>query len=106
MSEGGVGDSAPIGLTEMLKVLVEDRQRMEREHVKVRAEERRRHEEQMELMRRLVEELRWVTPEPTAGMAITPKQAKLTEQDDIEAYLTVFERMICAYKVERSWPHE
>ena len=52
MSEEGVGDSAPIGLTEMLKVLVEDRQWMEREHVEVRAEECRRHEEQMKLMRR------------------------------------------------------
>ena len=29
MSEGGVGDSAPVGLMEMLKVLVEDRQRMD-----------------------------------------------------------------------------
>ena len=102
MSEGGVGDSAPIGLTEMLKVLVEDRQRMEREHAEVRAEERSRHEEQMELMRRLVEEPRRVTPEPTAGMAGAPKLAKLTEHDDIEAYLTVFERTMCAYKVERS----
>ena len=37
--EGGVGDSAPVGLTEMLKVLVEVRQRMEREHVEVCAEE-------------------------------------------------------------------
>ena len=30
------------------------------------------------------------------------KLAKLTEQDDIEAYLTVFERTMWAYKVERS----
>ena len=78
-----MGDSTPVGLTEMLKVLVEDQ-----EHAKVRAEECRRHEEQMELMRRLVEELRRVTPEPTAGVASAPKLVKLTEQDDIEAYLT------------------
>ena len=51
MSEGGVGDSAPIGLTEMLKVMVEDRQWMEWEHVEVCAEECCRHEEQMKLMR-------------------------------------------------------
>ena len=103
MAEGGGGDSpASVDLTEMLKVLVEDRQRLEREHAEVRAEERRRHEEQMELMRRLVEESRRGTPEPIASVANTPKLAKLTEQDDIEAYLTVFERTMCAYKEERS----
>ena len=35
-------------------------------------------------------------------MASALKLAKLTKQDDIEAYLTVFERTMCAYKVERS----
>ena len=41
-------------------------------------------------------------PKPTTGMASVPKLAKLTEQDDIKDYLTVFEKTMCAYKVERS----
>ena len=52
MSEGGVGDSAAIGLMEMLKVLVEDRQQMEQKHVEVHAEERHsqpRHGERAEV---------------------------------------------------------
>ena len=99
MAEGDSGEqSASVGLSEMLKVLVEDRQRLEREH----AEDRRRHEEQMELMRRLVEESRRPVPEPKADVAALPKLTKLTEQDDIEAYITVFERTMTAYGVDKS----
>ena len=99
MAEGDSGEkSASVGLSEMLKVLVEDRQRLEREH----AEDRRRHEEQMELMRRLVEESRRPVPEPKADVAALPKLTKLAEQDDIEAYITVFERTMTAYEVDKS----
>ena len=59
MADGESGEAAAsVSLTEMLKMLVEDRQRMERERAEERAAERRRHEEQMEVMRQLVEENR------------------------------------------------
>ena len=85
-SEGDAGEqSASVGLSEILKVLVEDRQRLEREH----AEDRRRHKEQMELMRCLVDELRRPVPEPKADVAALLKLMKLMEQDDIKAYREV-----------------
>ena len=82
----------------MLKVLVEDRQRLEQEH----AEDWRRHEEQMELMCRLVKESRRSVPEPKADVAALPKFTKLTEQDNIEAYITIFEQKMTAYGVNKS----
>ena len=69
-------------------MLVEDRQRMERERAEERAAERRRHEEQMEVMHQLVEETRREALEARgSGAGNVPKLAKLTESDDVEAYL-------------------
>jgi len=104
MADGESGEAAAsISLTEMLKMLVEDRQRMERERAEERAAERRRHEEQMEVMRQLVEETRREALEARgSGAGTVPKLAKLTESDDVEAYLTTFERTMTAYRVEQN----
>ena len=104
MADGESGEAAAsVSLTEMLKMLVEDRQRMERERAEERAAERRRHEEQMEVMRQLVEETRREALETRgSGAGNVPKLAKLTESDDVEAYLTTFERTMTAYRVEQN----
>jgi len=66
-------------------------------------QERRRHEEQMEVMRQLVEETRREALEARgSGAGTVPKLAKLTESDDVEAYLTTFERTMTAYRVEQN----
>ena len=99
MSEGDLGEqSASVRLLEMLKDLVEDRQWLEWEH----AEYQRRHEEQMELMRRLGEESGCSVPGPKADVAAVLKLTKLTEQDDIEAYITIFDLKMTAYGVDKS----
>lgn len=104
MAEGEVRDSpVSVDLTSILTVWVEDGQRMECKHVEARAEDRCRHEEQMELMRQLVEELKRTMTEPSVSVANTPKLVKLTEQDDIEVYLTVFNRTMGTYRVGRSY---
>ena len=60
-------------------------------------------QEQFELMRKLVErkeEPRKEEPRK-AERSDAIKLTKLTDQDDIEAYLTVFERMMEAYEVAK-----
>lgn len=55
----------------------------------------------------LVEESRHLGSEPIADVVTVPKLMKLTEQYGIEAYITVFERMMSAYGVDRSrWSYE
>ena len=110
-------------LAEMLRILREERaeerriweQRLEEERRK-QEEERKRHkeeieqrtktsEEQLALMRRLVEEAprRSSSTRPTAGLE-SLKVSKLTEADDIEAYLTTFERVMTVQGVvEEHW---
>ena len=108
-------------LTDVLQALLEDRQLRERELVEertrkeeeLRQERLRRDEEaarreeevrqQMELLRGLVEGVQ------RQGLVNAPRQendrdvkvTKLTEEDDIEAYLTTFERLMQAYEIRR-----
>ena len=99
-----------VNMAQMLQVLLADREQREEE----RREERRRHDEemarrehemrqQMELLRGLVEgvnrqgEAALMKLEKDPGVRVT----KLTEDDDIEAYLTTFERLMAAYEVKR-----
>ena len=99
-----------VNMAQMLQVLLADREQREEE----RREERRRHDEemarrehemrqQMELLRGLVEgvnrqgEAALIKLEQDPGVRVT----KLTEDDDIEAYLTTFERLMAAYEVKR-----
>ena len=135
------GETGTASMTEMVRLLLEDRQRREEELAaerrrreedqrkreeelaaerkrweeeraveqqrRMEEEERREREsaqrikemqEQFELMRKLVE--RKEEPRKAErGDAI--KLTKLTDQDDIEAYLTVFERMMEAYEVAK-----
>ena len=100
-----------VSVAEMMKFLVEDRQRREAEYAAERerreAEFERRTAEmgkQFELLTRLVEEGR---AERSGGPAATGerdkvKLTKLNDSDDIEAYLKTFERMMEAYEVPRA----
>ena len=113
-------------ITQVLQVLLEERQSREREMVeelKRREEEYKRREEELrqerirrdeetarreeevrqqtELLRGLVEGVRERSmPRREAGERDV-KIVKLTEQDDIEAYLTTFERIMVAYEVPK-----
>ena len=68
--------------------------------------------EQMEMLRTLVEAgtRREAAPTASGGTSSSEdkvKLSKLTETDDIEAYLTTFERMMAAYEVpENRWPYK
>ena len=121
------GESEAASMAEMVRLLLEDRRKREEETA---AEQRRRDEEradelrrrmeeeerrareadqrvkemqeQFELMRKLVEGTSKREEPRKPERADTIKLTKLTEQDDIEAYLTVFERMMGAYEVEKS----
>ena len=70
-----------------------------------KAEERRRHDEEVRLLRQTVEETlgRRVQPSvvPGGDAYSKVKLTKLGATDDIEAYLTTFERMMVAYKVPK-----
>ena len=62
--------------------------------------------QQMELLKEIVEGLR--SPgEPASASRMDwdreIKVTKLTEADDIEAYLTTFERLMQAYEVPQEW---
>ena len=97
-------------MAQMLQALLAEREQRDEE----RREERRRHDEemarrehemrqQMELLKGLVEgvnkqgEAALMKLEKDPGVRV----AKLTEEDDIEAYLTTFERLMTAYEVKR-----
>ncbi len=115
---GAVGDDGPRAdgaatteLTRMMQIFLEDRQRLEAEL----AEERRRRDRDMEdrvlQMQEEMRELRagisaegsTVRP-PATARTEGPKLTKVTEADDIEAYLTTFERLMRAYEVsEDRW---
>ena len=118
-SEGlSLGAAAPeSSVTDILKLLLMER----KERAEEVAEERRRRDaeaeqhrrdmqEQVRLMQRLVEEAsrrerEALSPSTLAsalaGSPSLPKLTKLSEQDDIEAYLTTFEKMMVAYTVPR-----
>ena len=120
-NQDGLGEAS---LTRMLQSLLEDRQQRETELVeerKCREEERRIREEellrertrrdvevnqQMELLRGLIEVIH--QQGETAAMRAEKDRdvrvAKLTEEDDIEAYLTTFERLMTVYEIpEERW---
>ena len=109
---GGMPDIA--SLTEMVRVMIQDRERREKEiadertrHDRERDEERRRVEREREEseqriaeMRRQMERLQDMVTERTAvsvrGRTEPIKLTKLTDEDDIESYLTTSERIMAA----------
>ena len=77
----------PAGMTEMLQMLIEDR---------------RRRDEEVQLLRQMVEQSMSRRERP--DIAPTDKNVKLTklgENDDIESFLTTFERMMIAYETPK-----
>ena len=58
----------------------------------------------MELLRQMVvESNKWENPDPKSQAAEnTLKLTHLSEQDDVEAYLTTFERMMVAYDIKEA----
>ena len=60
--------------------------------------------EQMEMLRKMMEESRRPEESRTRTTESEAKLVKLMEQDDIESYLTTFERIMRAYEVkEERW---
>ena len=89
----------------------QEQERHEREEEKRRAEAQRDFERQernkelrmqMELLVKLVEAKKTESPEPTRTGENELRMVKLTDCDDIEAYLTTFERLMAAYSVPRA----
>ncbi|KAL5489211.1 hypothetical protein EMCRGX_G018278 [Ephydatia muelleri] len=88
-----------------------EQERREREEEKRRAEAQRDFERQerdkelrmqMELLVKLVEAKKTESPEPTRTGENELRGVKLTDRDDIEAYLTTFERLMAAYSIPRA----
>ena len=121
---GGSGASAPTDLQQVLQLLMEDRRQREEE---IAAERRQREEEvaaererqeretnrrlqemqqHVESLLKVVERTQEASGGPTSGAGSSrgekeAKVSKLSEDDDIEAYLTTFERMMTAYGVPK-----
>ena len=117
MTGNDSGNEAGVaGLTQMLQLLLEDRRRRdeqlleekrlrEEEKHKEHAEREEERRQQLDLLRGLVEGLQKQS-EAAAVNAEKSKErevrvAKLTDSDDIEAYLTTFERQMQVYEIEK-----
>ena len=106
------GAEAEMRVSDMMKLLLEDRKKREEEIAEERrrreeemAAERRQQQEQIERLMRLVEESH--TREGGRASGDKLKLSKLTERDDIEAYLTTFERIMVVHGVDRSrWAYK
>ena len=104
--------------TEMVKILISDREHREREIAverermdRLREEERQRHTEESERrIRELVAHLQGSIAERTTTAPRQTEFIKLTrlgENDDVEAYLTTFERIMEVNEVGRErWPFQ
>ena len=96
-------------LTEMVRVMIEDRER-EREEERRRSElHREESERRITEMHRQMERLQQMFTEQSVaaasargrGTTESVKLTRLTEEDDIESYLTTFERIMAANEVSR-----
>ena len=109
------GTTNEMGVAKMTQLFLEDRKRRE----EALAEERHRREEefaeewhrrdeevrqQMQLLREMVEgsHRREEVLARTTGENDKGSLSKLSEADDVEAYLMTFKRMMTAYKVDRA----
>ena len=99
-------------IADLMKVLIEDRRSREAQYNEEKRSqqeavelERAQMREQLEMLRRLVghaDEERPPATQTTGESEV--KLVKLSEQDDIESYLTTFERIMRAYEVkEKRW---
>ena len=93
-TEGDAGANKGMDVSEVMRLFMEDRRQREAE---VQA--------QLELLRNLVEETRGSRraemPAVTTLSREDVRPPKLTEEDDIESYLTTFERMMAGYEIRR-----
>ena len=108
------GGSMERGLTELVKALLVNQERREEEQRRreeARIEEQRKREEAMErrmqefqneVLRSMVERAHGRDEGLSRRAPDSLKLAKLTESDDIEAYLTTFERLMLAYEIDTS----
>ena len=122
MTSEDVG-STERGLTEMVKALLASQERREEERCRreeamleaqqrreeVMAGEQRKREERMrefqaqnEMLRNLMEKVHGKDEGPYRRGPDSLKLAKLAESDDIEVYLTTFERLMAAYEIDAS----
>ena len=86
------------GVTDVLRLLLEDRERREKE-----ADERMwLMQQQMEALQEIVASGRRETSPREAVGTQKPKLTKLSEVDDVEAFLTTFERIMAVSGVARS----
>ena len=108
-------EAGTAGLSDLLRMLLEDRRKRDEEL----AEERQRREaeakrhksemqEQMEMIKRLVESARPPVGESSTATGDghrTPRDklvlTKFEEGEDVEAYLTAFERVMTVYSIDR-----
>ena len=81
-------------LADILQMMMEDKKQRDVEMVA----ERKRHEE---TVGRLLAKLDTVSSRPFDSVDTRPILSRLTEEDDIEAYLTTFERMMKGYSIEK-----
>ena len=110
------GGAETVPLIDLVRLLLEDRRRRDEEA----AEERRHREsetdrreaemqEQLSMIRSLVESSRPAPSEPRVGEGRSAVQDKLvlskfSEGEDVEAYLTTFERLMTVYGIdEERW---
>lgn len=88
----GAGDKS-MDTAEVMRLFMEDRRQREAEM-----------QTQLQLLRTLVEETRGPRTAEVPAV-VTPSRdvrlPKLTEEDDIESYLTIFERMMAGYEIEQ-----
>lgn len=107
-SSGGSPRRETSEMTTLIQMLIEDRRRREAEVAEDRERREREMEQRVEEMREQVETMRRLVESSGKSRSHTHpnealvKVAKLTESDDIEGYLTTFERQMLAYEVEKT----
>ena len=103
--EAGSGDAA-----ELVKVLMQERRKREEEVAEERRQrereieqQRKQMQEQMDLLMKLVKDQTESRAEETRSTTVgrEVKFSRLTDSDDIEAYLTTFERTMNAFKITK-----
>ena len=103
-----MSESGNATVTELVKILLEDRKRREEEATEERRRRNAKSRQQLELLTRALKSAE-VRREPSGednarvrDREVGLKLTKLGESDDIEVYLTTFECMMAAYGVDRS----
>ncbi len=104
---GGTGTGETVELTRMFQLFMQDRQRLELELAEERRQRDRAMEERVRTMQEQMVHLHGLVAadgearaaRTERGNDIAIRLTKLTDDDDIEAFLTTFERLMTAYEV-------